>query len=88
MCCLGWEEKQPCIFQDPQFTGLDKDFLTSLGYTVVEDPLAFGHVTENSLVYAIHCYAEVYKSIAEGPRPALMIGTDAENFAKFNMCVV
>jgi hypothetical protein len=79
------EEKLSCIFQDPQFTDLDKEFLTSLGYTVVEDPLAFAKITEKSLVYAIHCYAQVYKSVAEGPRPALLIGTDVDNFGKFNL---
>ncbi|KAG0650536.1 hypothetical protein D0Z07_3035 [Hyphodiscus hymeniophilus] len=79
------ERKLPCVFQDPQFTDLDKEFLSSLGYSVVEDPLAFGHITEKSLVYAIHCYAQVYKSVAEGPRPAVVIGTDVENFGKFNL---
>jgi hypothetical protein len=52
---------------------------------VVEDPEAFGRITENSLVYAIHCYADVYKSVSEGPRPAIMVGTDVEKFGKFNM---
>lgn len=52
---------------------------------MVDDPLAFAHITEKSLVYAIHCYAQTYKSVSEGPRPALMIGTDVENFAKFNL---
>ena len=73
------------MFQDPQFTDLDKEFLSSLGYTVVDDPLAFEHITESSLVYAIHCYGQVYKSIADGPRPAVVIGTDVENFGKFNL---
>ena len=79
------EQKLQCIFQDPQFTDLDKEFITSLGYTVVEDPAAFGQVAENTLVYAIHCYADVYKIVSEGPRPAIMVGTDVENFGKFNL---
>ena len=74
-----------CIFQDPQFTDTDKEFLTSLGYTVLNDPQAFEYITESSLVYAIHCYAPVYKSISERPRPAVLIGTDVDNFGKFNL---
>jgi len=76
-----------CIFQDPQFTDTDKEFLTSLGYTVVDDPQAFDSITESALVYAIHCYAPVYKSISERPRPAVLIGTDVDNFGKFNLSI-
>ncbi|PVH84652.1 hypothetical protein DL98DRAFT_584205 [Cadophora sp. DSE1049] len=72
------------VFQDPQFTRMDKEFLTTLGYKVVEDPEAFAEVGEGSLVYAIHCYAHVYKSIAERPRPAILIGTDVGNFVRFD----
>jgi hypothetical protein len=84
---VGGGEKLQCVFQDPQFTDLDKEFLTSLGYTVVDDPEAFSKITEHSLVYAIHCYADVYKSVSKGPRPAAMVGTDVENFGKFNTYV-
>ncbi|TAQ83050.1 hypothetical protein B7494_g8627 [Chlorociboria aeruginascens] len=72
-----------CVFQDPQFAATDTEFLTSLGYTVVEDPDAFSYIKENTLVYAIHCYARVYQSISEGPRPAILISTNVENFGKF-----
>ncbi|CZT12426.1 uncharacterized protein RAG0_16243 [Rhynchosporium agropyri] len=72
------------VFQDPQFTVLDKEFLVSLGYTVVKDPQAFAEVGEGSLVYAIHCYADVYKAVAERPKPAVLIGTDIGNFARFD----
>ncbi|KAL2074074.1 hypothetical protein VTL71DRAFT_7852 [Oculimacula yallundae] len=81
---LGSSSDMQVIFQDPQFTVLDKEFLASLGYKVVKDPEAFAEVGEGSLVYAIHCYADVYKSVAERPRPAVLIGTDVGNFAKFD----
>ncbi|CAL3972099.1 unnamed protein product [Diplocarpon coronariae] len=71
-------------FQDPQFTDVDKEFLTSLGYKVVDDPGAFTEVGEGSLVYAIHCYGEVYKAISQRPRPAVLIGTNVENFRRFD----
>jgi hypothetical protein len=52
---------------------------------VVDDPVAFGHVTEDSLVYAIHCYAPVYTTISEGPKPKVVIGTDIDNFGRLNL---
>lgn len=76
------------VFQDPQFTRMDKEFLTSLGYKIKEDPEAFAEVGKGSLVYAIHCYAQVYKSIAERPRPAVLVGTDVGNFARFDAYVL
>ena len=73
------------VLQDPQFTELDKEFLGGMGYKVVDDPDAFRKITEASLVYAIHCYVDVYKAISEGPKPALLIGTDIENFGRFGL---
>jgi hypothetical protein len=79
---LGGEMK--LVAQDPQFTDLDKSFLSSLGYTVVDDPAAFTYIREDTLVYAIHCYAQVYKAVSEAPRPAILIGTDVANFGRFD----
>lgn len=76
-----------CTFQDPQFTDLDVEFLASLGYAVVEDPKAIGKIGNGSLVYAIHCYADVYLAVSEGPRPAMMVVTDVGNFGRFNVYV-
>ncbi|EKD16813.1 hypothetical protein MBM_05282 [Drepanopeziza brunnea f. sp. 'multigermtubi' MB_m1] len=72
------------VFQDPQFTAVDNEFLTSLGYKVVDDPDAFQEIGKGSLVYAIHCYGPVYKSVSERPRPAVLIATDVENFKQFD----
>jgi hypothetical protein len=44
----------PCIFQDPQTCRFEKQFLRSLGHTVVNDPDAFGLINANSLVIYIH----------------------------------
>ena len=44
---------------------------------------AFKGVKEGTLVYAIHCYVDVYKAISAGPRPAVLIGTDVGNFGRF-----
>lgn len=72
------------VFQDPQFTEVDKQFLASLGYKVADDPQAFKEIGEGSLVYAIHCYGPVYRSVSERSRPAVLIGTDVENFLRFD----
>ncbi|KAE9364922.1 hypothetical protein N431DRAFT_386858 [Stipitochalara longipes BDJ] len=81
---LGSEGKElEVVLQDPQFTELDGEFLGSLGYKVVQDPGAFKEVKEGTLVYAVHCYVDVYKAISEGPRPAVLIGTDVDNFGRF-----
>jgi hypothetical protein len=77
------KDTMPVVLQGPQFTELDKEFLCSLGYIVVEDPEAFKSIKEDSLVYAIHCYVDVYKAVSEGTRPAVLIGTDIGNFGRF-----
>lgn len=79
------DEKLECIFQDPQYTDLDAEFLASLGYTVVQDPEAISKIHESSLVYAIHCYADVYMAVSKALRPSIMVGTDVKNFARFNL---
>ena len=84
---VGGGEEIQCVFQDPQFSAADKVFLSSLGYEVVDDPEAFAKITEDSLVYAIHCYPDVYKSVSEGPRPVVLVGTDVEKFRKFDTYV-
>lgn len=52
---------------------MDKEFLTSLGYVIVESPFAWDKVTKESLVYGIHCYNDVVRSVIEDVRPAMMI---------------
>jgi len=79
---VGKEQKLLCVFQDPQFTPLNVEFLSSLGCTAVADPAAFSKITPQTLVYAIHYYADDYKSVAKGERPAMVVGSDVENFGR------
>lgn len=72
------------IFQDPQYTELDGQFLEVLGYKVVKDPEAFGSIGAGTLVFAVHCYKEVYGEVAAQEKPALFIGTDVGNFGRFD----
>ncbi|CCU77159.1 hypothetical protein BGHDH14_bgh02760 [Blumeria hordei DH14] len=73
----------PVVVQDPQYTEIDETFLSKRGWRVVKDPQAFDLVCESSLVFAVHCYKEVYKSIANKNKgPAVLIGTKMDNFKR------
>ncbi|TQS39455.1 hypothetical protein Golomagni_00019 [Golovinomyces magnicellulatus] len=74
----------PVAVQDPQYLELDEEFISSLGWTVVRDPKAFGLIGENSLVFAIHCYWEIYHSIIKASKPSVLIGTKMNNFEKLD----
>jgi len=45
----------------------------SLGYNVVDPPFAWDKVTRESLVYSIHCYNDIVRSVLDDTRPAMMI---------------
>ncbi|EPQ65338.1 Bgt-2956 [Blumeria graminis f. sp. tritici] len=73
----------PVVVQDPQYTETDETFLSTRGWRVVKDPQAFDFVCESSLVFAVHCYIEIYKSIASRNKaPAVIIGTKMDNFKR------
>lgn len=75
----------PVYLQDPAFTTLDTQFLQKLEYNVLPDPEAFEHIDGNSLVYAIHCYADIYEKVSKRENPAVMICTDMEMFEASRM---
>ncbi|OBT79387.1 hypothetical protein VF21_01992 [Pseudogymnoascus sp. 05NY08] len=68
------------IAQDPIFTPLDAEFLSSLGFAVKSDPEGFLAITENTLVYSIAGYLEMDWVISQGPWPAALICSDVEAF--------
>lgn len=74
----SFDKSIPVVQQDPAFTDLDKDFLhgEDFKHTVVSDPEGYSKVTENSLIYAIHCYPDVYDGIRKIATPAMMIGNN------------
>lgn len=82
---LAKGETVPTIFQDPVFTDLDREFLVASGHQVLEDPAAFKQIDENTLVYAIHCYSDVYENVSQAPKPAVLISTDVELFDKTSL---
>ena len=66
----------PVVQQDPAFTDLDKDFLATFNHKVADDPQGYKFVTSTSLVYAIHCYPDVYDGIRKAATPAMLIGNN------------
>jgi hypothetical protein len=64
--------------QDPHFTPLDREFLGSMGYEVMDDPDAFASIDEGSLVFAVHCSSGLYARIREAADPAMLVGNDIQ----------
>ncbi|KAI1311524.1 hypothetical protein F5Y03DRAFT_391611 [Xylaria venustula] len=64
---------------DPAYTELDRDVLTSYGYTVVEDPQGFLMLDDNSVLVSIGPDVLVKQIVADICRPAIIIRTK-ENF--------
>ncbi|KFY21425.1 hypothetical protein V491_02992, partial [Pseudogymnoascus sp. VKM F-3775] len=73
---------QKPVAQDPSFTPLDAEFLSSLGFAVVDDPEGFLAITENTLVYSIGGYLDMEWVISQGPWPGALICADTEAFIK------
>ncbi|ETS81675.1 hypothetical protein PFICI_06677 [Pestalotiopsis fici W106-1] len=77
-------DKIQCIFQDPCFTASDTEFLKSLGYAILESPDGFEAVSEDSIVFGIHLYRDIYTAAIEKVMPAMFVGTGYdvwENYA-------
>ncbi|KAG4432718.1 hypothetical protein IFR05_011796 [Cadophora sp. M221] len=69
------EENQPlpCVIQDICYSGVDKYFLKTLDFTVVDDPDALGLINANTLVFHIGTYVRVAWWICAGTWPAAII---------------
>ncbi|KAI0111134.1 hypothetical protein GGR51DRAFT_557540 [Nemania sp. FL0031] len=64
-----------CIFQDPVFNSVDKEFIASLGHEVVESPTGFQLVDSESMAFGVHLYRDVYAQVIATHLPAMFIGT-------------
>lgn len=73
------QKPQPirCFFQEPMFTPSDKDFIRALGheFEVVESPRGFELVDNNTLVFGVHLYRDIYSRAIAGCAPAIFVGT-------------
>lgn len=61
-------------FQDPTFNALDKAFLTSLGYQVIESPASNTVLTDESFVFAPGVAPDVVYNTLKKAYPAIWIG--------------
>ncbi|KAI1127242.1 hypothetical protein F5Y10DRAFT_198547 [Nemania abortiva] len=64
-----------CIFQDPVFNSVDKDFIASLGHETVESPTGFQLVDPETLAFGIHLERPVYSQVIALHFPAIFVGT-------------
>ena len=65
---------QEVYFQDPAFTKVEKKFLQSLGYTVLEDPAAFNKMSASTFLFAPFVAYNVASSALAVSFPALYMG--------------
>ncbi len=62
-----------CYAQDPIYTAVDEQVLSSEGFVVVDDPRAFLEVDEESVVICLSPDIPVYQIIADIARPAILL---------------
>ena len=65
---------QEVYFQDPAFTKVEKKFLQSLGYTVLENPAAFSEMSVSTFLFSPFIGYDVTSCALAVSFPALYIG--------------
>lgn len=73
-----YDTKPPLYAQDPVFNATDKDFLSFLDITVLEDPHAFDKIDEQAYSYAPHYPVAAWPTQMRLGLAALVIGNDVE----------
>ena len=63
-------------FQDPQFNVVDKAFLSSLGYEVIDSPASKDFITAETFLYTPYANLDAVYHTIKGSFPALYIGND------------
>ena len=71
------------VFQEPCFTSSDKAFLEARGHEVVESPGAYGLVTEDTFLYGLHLYSDIYTEAIAKHIPAVFIGTGWDTWQEY-----
>lgn len=66
------------VAQEPCATALDKEFLKGKGIESLDDPQGIDHIDEETLVFAVHCYADLYQQIGKASLPVVLIASDIE----------
>jgi hypothetical protein len=68
-----------CTFQEPVFSAVDKEFLQSLGHTVVESPDAYQLVDSSTLLFGNHLYRSIYEEALSRCLPRMFVGTGGDS---------
>lgn len=68
-----------CYVQDPAYTDVEKEVLTSNGLIPVDDPKGFLEIDANTLVISIHPNVPVRQIVADVQWPAAMIWNDVKD---------
>ncbi|KAI4203761.1 MAG: hypothetical protein LQ350_001587 [Teloschistes chrysophthalmus] len=68
------------MIQDPVFNAMDHTFFSSLGYTVLADPLAFDEITESTFLFAPHLEVSNYAEALSKARPMMCVGSDVREY--------
>lgn len=66
-------QRLSCYTQDPVHTGVEKQLLTSLGFTVLADPKGFLEVDSNILVFSVTPNVPVRQILVDVQWPAAMV---------------
>ena len=69
----GRQAQIPCFVQDPGYTAVDKDVLGTSGITVLDDPMGFVEVDDESVLVSIHPNCPVKEIVHDLAKPALII---------------
>ena len=67
-------------FQDPAFNDIDRRYLSSLGYSVIDSPASEEVVTEDTFLFAPYNQWEVVFATLNHAFPALMIGNSLKHY--------
>lgn len=71
------EEPIQIIFQDPRIRPEDTRLLESLGGVIMRDDKALGHISENTLLFAVSLpWKCIRDEMFRGPHPAIYVGGD------------
>lgn len=64
-----------CFYQEPRFALPDKQFIERLGGKVIESPASYELVDEETLVFGVHLYRDIWAAALEKGFPAVFVGT-------------
>lgn len=73
----GQKAQIPCFVQDPGYTAVDKAALSESGFTVLDDPMGFVEVDDESVLVSIDSGCPVKEIIYDLAKPALIVWEEA-----------